>query len=422
MSPSRSMPRAAAFLLAAPRLMAPILPGTVFAAPVGVTSASDGDPLGKPPNASERVLHVGVDVQASELVTTGSNDRAQLLFLDGTSLTVGPNAEMRLDRFVFDPASGTGELGVSLGKGVLRMVGGKISKTRPVIVTTPGGTVGIRGGIAIVSVQQGQASSTFMFGRDMTVTGQGVTQTVTRPGFEIVQRFGAQPLPPQPVSDRTLKMQVQQLEGRQSASGAAQQGGPATVKVSQGVQNVAAQQPSPQPAPTAGAQQPAGWQQWGGGVAYQNPSAVNPAISGGTTPQSVSTTLVAGQMPSFSQLPTTGTATYTGTFATNWSSNGPFGGAISMNWNFANQNGTFSATANGQSGVTGSGSGPVSLVDGTAKFSGTATGGNVTNINSVAVNGNFVTSTTSAVGGITGTFTGRSGNAVMATGTFSGSK
>ena len=392
------------------------------AGPVGVTAAANGDPLGKPPAAAERVLHVGVDVQASELVTTGSNDRAQLLFLDGTSLTVGPNAELRIDRFVFDQASATGELGVTLGKGVLRMVGGKISKTKAVTINTPGGTTGIRGGIAIIGVQQGQTSSTFMFGRDMTVTGQGVTQTVTRPGFEIVQRLGTPPQPPMPVTDRALNTQIQQLEGRQSASGTAQQGGPATVKVSQGVQNVAAQQPAPQPAPTVGTQQPTGWQQWGGGVAYQNPSAVNPGISGGTSTQATSTALIPGQVPGFSQLPTTGTATYTGTFATTWSSDGAFGGSINMNWNFAAQNGSFSATANGQNGHTGTVNGPVSLIGGTAKFSGTATNGSATGVNSVAVNGNFVTSSTSPVGGIAGTFTGSRGGAVLATGTFSGSK
>src|SRR5258708_25726978 len=57
---------------------------------VGVTSASVGDPLGKPPLEIERILHVGVDVKANELITTGSADRAHLVFLDGTRLSVGP--------------------------------------------------------------------------------------------------------------------------------------------------------------------------------------------------------------------------------------------------------------------------------------------------------------------------------------------
>src|SRR6266540_537210 len=99
------------------------------AAKVGVTSATDGDPLGKPPQEAERVLRIGIDVQANELITTNENDRAHLIFLDGSSLTVGPNAQLTIDRFVFDPNTKTGELAINASKGVLRLVGGKISKT-----------------------------------------------------------------------------------------------------------------------------------------------------------------------------------------------------------------------------------------------------------------------------------------------------
>ena len=69
---------------------------------VGVTSATDGDPLGKPPSESERVLRIGIDVQANEVITTNANDRAHLMFLDGTSVTVGPNARLSLDKFIYD--------------------------------------------------------------------------------------------------------------------------------------------------------------------------------------------------------------------------------------------------------------------------------------------------------------------------------
>ncbi|MCA0304227.1 MAG: FecR domain-containing protein [Proteobacteria bacterium] len=411
MSASRS--RTAALLLA---LLA--CPATPFAAPIGVTSASDGDPLGKPPNAAERVLHVGIDVQASELVTTGRDDRAQLLFLDGTSLTVGPNAEMRIDRFVFDPASSTGELGVSLGKGVLRMVGGKISKNKPVTVTTPGGTVGIRGGIAIINAQPAQTTAVFMFGRDLTFTGQGVTQTVTRPGFEIVQRAGAAPQSPMPVSEQALNAQIQQLEGRRNAQGGAVPGGAATVvKVNQGVQGVANQQPAPRP-PGGGAppQQPPGWQQWGGGVAYQNPTAINPAIAGNNI------TLVPGGVASASQLPNTGTATYNGSFSVGQSQVGPFSGSVNMGWNFASQSGTFTATANGlNTAATGTATGPVSLVQGTAKFSGTLTSGSI-GANKISVGGNFLNTSGSPVGAIGGTLTGTNNQNQVITGTFNATR
>ena len=89
------------------------------AARVGVTSATEGDPTGKPPMDSERILRVGIDVVADEVITTNERDRAHLVFLDGTSLTVSPNARLKLDRYVYDPVSRTGSIGVTVNGGTL---------------------------------------------------------------------------------------------------------------------------------------------------------------------------------------------------------------------------------------------------------------------------------------------------------------
>jgi hypothetical protein len=61
---------------------------TDAAARVGVTAATDGDPMGKPPGTAARVLHVGTDIQENEVISTQANDRAHVVFLDGTTLTV----------------------------------------------------------------------------------------------------------------------------------------------------------------------------------------------------------------------------------------------------------------------------------------------------------------------------------------------
>ena len=111
------------------------------------------------------------------------NDRAHLVFLDGSSLTVGPNARLTIDKFVYDPNSKTGELAVTASQGVLRLVGGKISKTNPITINTPSGTIGIRGGIGIFGIGSGKTTAAFLFGNSMTVTGQGQTQTMTRAEF-----------------------------------------------------------------------------------------------------------------------------------------------------------------------------------------------------------------------------------------------
>lgn len=182
-------------------------------AKVGVTSATDGDPLGKPPQQNERILRIGIDVQANELITTRANDRAHLVFLDGTSLTVGPNAQLTIDRFVYDPASSTGELAVNATRGVFRLVGGKISKTKPITVTTPSSTIGIRGGIMIGEAQSSFTKATFVFGSKMTVTANGVVQTVLRPGFEVITTLGGTPGQPTKANTAGYSSQLTQLEG-----------------------------------------------------------------------------------------------------------------------------------------------------------------------------------------------------------------
>lgn len=200
-----------------------LLNASAALAKVGVTSATDGDPLGKPPAEPERVLRIGIDVQANEAITTGSNDRAHLVFLDGTSLTVGPNARIVIDKFVFDPSTKTGELAINASKGVFRLVGGKISKSQPITITTPSSTIGIRGGITIWSANAKETISTFVFGDKMTVTAQGQTTSATRPGSQIQTLFGSIPGNPFLIGPGALTNDLAQLEGR---TGSGTQGNP----------------------------------------------------------------------------------------------------------------------------------------------------------------------------------------------------
>ena len=180
---------------------------------VGVTSATDGDPLGKSPGESERVLRVGIDVQANEIITTKADDRAHLVFLDGTSLTVGPNAQLVIDKFVFDPSTNTGDLGITASKGVFRLVGGKISKDKPITVTSPSGSMGIRGGIVIVNVGPTGTTWDFIFGHSMVVCALNQCQTVTQQGLQVTTAAGSSPSAPSVVGQVGLAALVSQLQG-----------------------------------------------------------------------------------------------------------------------------------------------------------------------------------------------------------------
>ncbi len=194
------------------------------AARVGVTSETNGDPLGKPPTEDERVLRMGIDIQADELITTRADDRAHVVFLDGTSLTVSPNAQLKIDRFIYDPQSRRGDLAITATKGVFRLVGGKISKTSAITITTPSSTIGIRGGIGLFTVDGGHTTARFLFGNSLQVTAGGQTQTAVRPGSEIRTMLGGVPGVPSMIPPGGLVQTLQAFEahpGSSSSSGGA---------------------------------------------------------------------------------------------------------------------------------------------------------------------------------------------------------
>lgn len=200
---------------------------------VGVTSTSSGDPIGKPVDRDQRVLRVGIDVFANERITTTANDRAQLVFVDGTALSVGPNSELTLDRYVYDPAKGTGTLAITAGKGILRLVGGAITKGTEATIRTPSGTIGIRGGITIVEiVDQNQTNAYFVFGRGMRGSSEGRSETATRPGSAITLRTGRPPSPPFLANQQALAGALGQLEAPRDRGtpGAPQAQGGATIE------------------------------------------------------------------------------------------------------------------------------------------------------------------------------------------------
>jgi hypothetical protein len=124
---------------------------------VGVTAAVNPAATGRPPNSKERVLYVGVDMQANERVRTSKTGRVQLLFGDGSAMTIGPNSDLVIDAFVYDPKrpEKIGKLAFSVAKGVFRFVGGRISKRSTVTIKTPSATLGIRGGVAIIDATRG---------------------------------------------------------------------------------------------------------------------------------------------------------------------------------------------------------------------------------------------------------------------------
>ena len=136
----------------------------------GIAGAINPDVEGKLSDSNSRVLFVGSDIFRNESIKTGPDGTAHLMFADKSSLTIGPNSEVVIDKFVYQPDSQTGELALSASRGVLRFVGGALSKSGNVSVKTPVGTLGIRGGVMVIEIESGtgETYAFFLYGDEMT--------------------------------------------------------------------------------------------------------------------------------------------------------------------------------------------------------------------------------------------------------------
>ncbi len=229
-------------------------PAAAASEPIGVAAAVNPDATGTPPQMERRIIEVGTNMLSNERVATGPNGQAQLIFNDGSAFSIGPNSELTLDSFVYDPAKGTGQMALTVTKGVFRFVGGKISKDNPVQIKVGAATMGIRGGIATLNTQPGQPTvARFLFGREMSMSQGGVTQVTTRPGTAIDLPPGAPPQPPRPVTAAEIRQANSQLEARPAAAGGGggQGGGQQQGGQQQGGQQQQASAPAAAPPPPA---------------------------------------------------------------------------------------------------------------------------------------------------------------------------
>ena len=191
---------------------------------VGVNSAVNPEATGAPPGAQPRRLVIGQDVIFNEHITSGPAGQTQLLFLDESSMSVGPNSDLTIDQFVFDPKTGTGKLAMSATRGLLRYVGGKLSKQDDAVtLRSATATLAVRGGAFIAQIApNGTTDAAFLYGKGLTVAGAaGGSETLRRPGFHTVIIPGGGPTSPVPLPPALLALFIQQLDGRSGSTGGA---------------------------------------------------------------------------------------------------------------------------------------------------------------------------------------------------------
>jgi hypothetical protein len=209
-------------------LLATTLLATLAVAPAlaettaGVAAAVNPQANATAPSAPTRLLEVGSNVVMNEKIVTGAEGQTQLLFRDGSTVTVGPSANLTIDTFVYDPEKRTAKLAMTAASGLIRFVGGRASKEEGgVTVTTPSATIGIRGGIADIGhdPQTGTTNANFLFGSSMNVKTPNSQTTLDTPGFGFTVGRDGSISPPLPVTNQSLAQNNKKIEGKGGKGG-----------------------------------------------------------------------------------------------------------------------------------------------------------------------------------------------------------
>lgn len=136
----------------APVLLAASLAGsaTHAAAPpqaVGINAAIHGNVHTSTAAAPQpRAAVLRARVALADRVQTGVASQVQILLLDRSVFTVGANARLTIDKFVYDPNGGR-SLGATVTQGAFRFMSGRADRRGSSAIRTPVASIGVRGTI-----------------------------------------------------------------------------------------------------------------------------------------------------------------------------------------------------------------------------------------------------------------------------------
>jgi hypothetical protein len=182
------------------------------------------------------VVASGEAVYLEDAVSTDAQGALQILLLDQTAFTIGPNSSIVINRFVYDPKTGAGKVDARIVKGTFRFITGKIARKRPedMTIALPAGTIGIRGTMAMGKVNgeqslvvltgpgkqnnTGNKQGELVVGNDVGNEKKSVNLTKTGYGT-VIEGVGKGPSAPFKVPEAQLQELTQSLSPQGEGSG-----------------------------------------------------------------------------------------------------------------------------------------------------------------------------------------------------------
>ena len=154
-----------------------------LADPVGLVQRLQNTVYGTPPHAARAPQHQRDGVDFNEVIQTAKNSAVEIGFVDGTNLTIGAEADVTIDAFVFDTDRSTGMAALTLSRGAFRWITG-LMPADAVTIETPTATITIRGTNVKIGVR---ANGDTLLGLDegeVKIVSKGKGDPVTLQGGE----------------------------------------------------------------------------------------------------------------------------------------------------------------------------------------------------------------------------------------------
>lgn len=107
-------------------------------------------------DGQELAAEKGLRLYPSDVLRTGENGGVGLVLRDDTTLSLGPNSELKMSEFTFKPDEGILGMSLRLAKGTLVYISGQITKLAPgsATIETPAGVAAVRGTKLLVEVPE----------------------------------------------------------------------------------------------------------------------------------------------------------------------------------------------------------------------------------------------------------------------------
>jgi len=131
---------------------------------------------------AERRLKMKGAIYRGDSISTGKRGRIQVMFTDKTLMNLGPGSTLVVEKYLFGKGKKP-EIQTRLKEGVLRVMGGKISKLAPkrFKVKTPTATIGIRGSMWAARLRDGVLLVVQFGGKGVDVYTARGSVPLTRP-------------------------------------------------------------------------------------------------------------------------------------------------------------------------------------------------------------------------------------------------